>query len=350
MDGLIDYPNDPECLTLGDTFEMPSCNNYDIAGVVSGEGGSYEFSPVDDFEGIEVSCGFSAGQEAVYAIYVDEISKVTVSVTDSPDNFSSTYVALRSECDLEETELGCFTSSSPGPRAFNNVAPGLYFLIIHRTEFSSADPFTVDITVDTQECADGIDNDGDGAIDSDDVGCASEIDLIESTDAEPDFELPECSDGLDNDMDGQIDYPNDDLCIFAGGEAEGPSCSLYNEEMEIVTESANFMVDTTGGENNYTRATSANGPEVPFVLILSETSDVTIDLTSGHDTYLHMRSTDCDDASATYDYNDDRDFGELDSLLSLTAVPEGIYYVFVDGFSLSNSGVVTVDVQITATP
>ena len=75
MDGEIDYPADPECITQGDRVEMPDCANYTIAEVVFGEGGSYEFTPEENYEGIEVSCGFSAGQEAVYAIYVDELSQ-----------------------------------------------------------------------------------------------------------------------------------------------------------------------------------------------------------------------------------------------------------------------------------
>ena len=109
---------------------MPSCENYSIASVVTSEGGTFEFTPEEDYSGIEVSCGFSAGQEAVYPIYVEELSKITVTVTDTDDrDFSSVYMALRSECDVEDTELACFSSSSPGPRAFGNVEPGLYFLL-----------------------------------------------------------------------------------------------------------------------------------------------------------------------------------------------------------------------------
>jgi hypothetical protein len=343
MDGEIDYPNDLECLTQGDLFEMPSCDNYDISAVVSSDGGSYDFAPEDDYSGIEVSCGFSAGQEAVYAVYVDEVSKVTVSVTDDSGEFSSVYLALRSECDREETELGCFSTSAPAPRVFNNVEPGLYFLIVHRSEFSSETPFTVAIDMEHQECADGVDNDGDNAIDSDDIGCDSAVDLSESTDAEPDFEIPECSDGIDNDMDGEIDYPNEDFCNFAGGTSEAPSCLLYDDSLQIVTETINFTVDNSGGNNNYTRESSANGPEVPFVLLLSEASNVTITLGSGFDTYLHMREGICDN-QPTYAYNDDS--VGLNSQLTLSNVSPGVYFVFVDGYAADDIGMITVDVTI----
>ncbi len=55
----------------------------------------------------------------------------------------------------------------------------------------------------TTQCADGIDNDMDGAIDLADAGCANSNDDDESDD------LPnppaQCADGIDNDMDGAID-------------------------------------------------------------------------------------------------------------------------------------------------
>jgi len=56
-------------------------------------------------------------------------------------------------------------------------------------------------------CNDGIDNDGDGLIDSDDPGC----ELNGNVEA-PDPDFPECSDRVDNDGDGQTDFPDDQGC------------------------------------------------------------------------------------------------------------------------------------------
>jgi hypothetical protein len=54
------------------------------------------------------------------------------------------------------------------------------------------------------ECADGVDNDGDGLIDaSADPGCRGSVFGVER---------PACSDGVDNDLDGLVDYPNDPQC------------------------------------------------------------------------------------------------------------------------------------------
>lgn len=56
------------------------------------------------------------------------------------------------------------------------------------------------------ECRDGIDNDGDGAIDLADPGCES------TTDADEVSPKAQCQDGLDNDSDGLIDHLRDAGC------------------------------------------------------------------------------------------------------------------------------------------
>jgi hypothetical protein len=71
-------------------------------------------------------------------------------------------------------------------------------------------------------CYDGLDNDGDGKTDwPDDPGCDSAYDTDE-TDPTP---LPECSDGLDNDDNGAIDYPADPGCYAASDSTEALSLS-----------------------------------------------------------------------------------------------------------------------------
>ena len=64
-------------------------------------------------------------------------------------------------------------------------------------------------------CRDGIDNDGDGAIDLDDDGCRS---------ADDPSEEPDCDDGIDNDGDGDTDYPDDIGCKNASWKNESPEC------------------------------------------------------------------------------------------------------------------------------
>ncbi len=68
------------------------------------------------------------------------------------------------------------------------------------------------------DCADGIDNDGDGQIDCDDSNCASAPECVDCIAYECD-----CADGIDNDGDGQIDC-NDSDCVSA---SECVDCTLY---------------------------------------------------------------------------------------------------------------------------
>jgi hypothetical protein len=65
---------------------------------------------------------------------------------------------------------------------------------------------------ESPSCDDGVDNDGDGAVDHPaDPGCFRRYSV---------FEAPECDDGLDNDGDGRIDWDGGG----AGGQAD-PQCT-----------------------------------------------------------------------------------------------------------------------------
>ncbi|MDP9405095.1 MAG: hypothetical protein M3O86_00615 [Actinomycetota bacterium] len=69
-------------------------------------------------------------------------------------------------------------------------------------------------------CGDGIDNDGDGAVDHpDDAECSSADDPTE--DAADD---PRCNDGRDNDHDGVVDFPADPGCRSLGDNNEQDGC------------------------------------------------------------------------------------------------------------------------------
>lgn len=69
------------------------------------------------------------------------------------------------------------------------------------------------------QCNDGIDNDGDGLIDDNDPGCTGTLDNTE-------FHLPRaaCNDGVDNDGDGITDYPFDPGCFLPLAESEEDNC------------------------------------------------------------------------------------------------------------------------------
>ncbi len=83
-------------------------------------------------------------------------------------------------------------------------------------------------------CNDGVDNDGDGLVDLADLGCAQ---------ASSSREDPQCDDGLDNDGDGLADWDGagfggpDPNCVFASSAKEkpsSPSCGLGPELAVLV--------------------------------------------------------------------------------------------------------------------
>ena len=68
------------------------------------------------------------------------------------------------------------------------------------------------------ECADRMDNNGDGRVDfPEDPHCLAAGDISESYGRR----FSECADGLDNDEDGRVDYPEDVGCRFAADSMEG---------------------------------------------------------------------------------------------------------------------------------
>jgi hypothetical protein len=74
-------------------------------------------------------------------------------------------------------------------------------------------------TGDDPDCADGVDNDGDGRVDAAaDPGCAGAGDLSEKAPGVA------CDDGADNDGDGYIDYPSDPGCWLPTFPFEKPQC------------------------------------------------------------------------------------------------------------------------------
>ena len=353
-DGLTDYPNDPDCIAAGDDVEQRRCISNEAV-EVSMAGGTFTFNPVINEDHLISGCAFSSGAEAVYAITIEELSTISVSVTDSEGEFTSVYTSLRRRCDQENSEVACF-STLDDERRFESVQPGVYFLIVERTRLADPLPFTTTIEVEVYRpaaCSDGLDNDEDGLVDALDPGCSSPSDEDEVEVVVP---VPACSDTIDNDEDGQTDYPNDTFCLSAGGTAETPFCADYAGELQVVTETTTFEFDTSdpSASNSYQNGVAAASPEIPFVLVINEPSSVNLEIANpseGYDAYLHVRSGSCDDG-ATFVFDDDSSAGEGTDMetsspfIAIDQMEPGIYYVFMDGYGSTNSGSATMIVTI----
>jgi len=99
------------------------------------------------------------------------------------------------------------------------ASSALFGNVTYAAQLSDYRTQILDIRANTA-CSNGIDDDGDGAVDyPDDGGCQSASDAFERLDTLP------CDDGFDADGDGAVDYPEDVGCFSPSGWIEDPACS-----------------------------------------------------------------------------------------------------------------------------
>lgn len=197
-------------------------------------------------------------------------------------------------------------------------------------------------------CSDEQDNDGDALIDLADPGCTGVGDDDETDPAE----VAECADGVDNDGDGATDWPEDAECLAAGGISEVGLC-LGAPDATVVEPGVNGPVvydfDTTGRANAYqaTCGSTARSPDQVFVVVVDVPVSARFEITaSAEDTVIHVRSA-CDDAATELDCDDDGGQGVL-SLAQVARLEPGIYFVIVDGYGVGNEGPGQLTIELTA--
>lgn len=255
-DGPSDFPDDPECTSLGDRSEGPDCSD----GLDNDDDGLFDF-PADP--------GCTGGSDLTEAL-------------DCGDGFDNDGDG---NVDFPD-DPGCRVASSPSEEpecddGFDNDGDG---------DIDAADSGCVDRS-DTSErldCNDGIDNDGDGFIDFPaDPDCASPTDASEDPacfdfvdndgDGVADFpaayprcrsladtsEASECSDGIDNDGDGFVDSPDDPDCPGPHYDVEAPtSVSIGNLLVVDRGQATLFAIDpATGAEQIVSQGALLSEPE-----------------------------------------------------------------------------------------
>ncbi len=245
-------------------------------------------------------------------------------------------------------------------------------------------------------CSDGIDNDGDGAVDYPaDLGCESEEDNSEDS-----IPMPACSDHRDNDGDGKVDYPDDPGCLAPNVDSEeddcpnGPSCPqcgdgkdndgngtkdwpedamgctsagdlleftdnpvacgvgltvkmlpLGGAEMGMLMPTSTSMLSTTCGGGN-------GAPAIAYVFQLTEPKVIvasTDDPFTTADTVLDLRSANCTDPSASIACHDDISSTIKRSQIT-RALGAGTYYLIVEGKTATDMGPYSISVQFFAGP
>ena len=230
-DGQVDFPLDFGCLSAADGDEVDVC----------GQGLRIDEYPTDALfvltdtsageQTYTGSCG-GQGPERVFA-YENPFNAALEITVDFPETQNRTNVYVRTECTAAGSELGCDTGEGEGVEQRGTVGidrapPGTYYIFVDTT-LGIGGPVKLAVSVRRLPpgCSDEVDNDGDGFIDDDDVGCSGADDEDER---DPVGAQPACSDGRDNDEDGLVDYPLDPGCRGKGDEDEAddavqPQCA-----------------------------------------------------------------------------------------------------------------------------
>lgn len=221
-DGVTDWPDDGDCTTAGDAYEQLLCRADvevvelpAVTGSYAVEYGAQGFA--------QASCGDGPIGEAVYLLHLDDPSFVEVSVRSGPifGDFVFGTTSIRSACDDAGSEIACAGDQWDGRATrVDRLEPGDYIIISdYSPNWQPGDPnleLTLQLVVRSllQVCENRRDDDGDGLIDAEDVGCESALDTDERD--PDDLSVVWCSNGQDDDGDGAVDFPADDGCAAAG--------------------------------------------------------------------------------------------------------------------------------------
>ncbi len=232
-DGLVDYPIDRGCLAAADDDEVDVCGQgvrvLEIPSDAEFVLGDTAQQGASNFFG---RCGGQNANEVVYRYRNPHNARLTFSV-DNPETPQAAIVYVRSSCVQVNTELGCDAGNGVPPRGqvrVDRASPGDYFVFVD-AQFGQGGPFKLTVRSERLPpgCRDAFDNDGDGFIDGDDLGCA-EADDEDERDPPAGSPAPACWNQQDDDGDGATDYPFDIGCATKGDadEADGdapPACS-----------------------------------------------------------------------------------------------------------------------------
>jgi len=330
MDGATDYPQDPDCITAGFDREQPLCD-LDIPFAVAGQdGGRFDFDPAAEgaMSVARGTCSPGIGPEAVVVLTLDDPSRVEIDVNINGARAPAS-IYVRTDCEDPASEVGCRVEApNEGTLLFDNLDRGIYYVMVEHPQ-NGASGFTVEIAVvsNIRECNDLLDNDNDGRVDLNDIGC---VDGLDNSEADP-AEVPQCGDMIDNDGDGDIDYPADDGCTGAGDPRETPLCMFTEEIIEVPANGGVFPYNTAGQPSVGRARCGGGGPQSVAALTLNRASAVTFTIEGNqYDTLIHLRGV-CDDANTELACNDD--FNGLASQISVPRLEPGTYFLFLDGFA-----------------
>ena len=280
-DGVIDFPFDPGCFAASaneeaDPAQMPVCSN----GEDDDDDGRVDF-PWDS------GCRYAADPDETSPRFEPQCANERDDDQDDRIDFPD--------------DRGCRFAADSDERDEYDPAP---------------------------RCSDGVDNEGDGQIDLQDVGCLGPEDDDET---DPD-EIPACGNGVDDDEDDMADWPDDPGCRARGDLAEDQSCRLEVEPLLI--EANGTVVGSTaedGADYYHTRCGGRQSPDAVFEYRLEQPATLRISADNPGTDYpvvLSVRN-DCEEPDAVLACAGD--FRTPEPTLTLRDAEPGEYYIFVDG-------------------
>jgi hypothetical protein len=192
------------------------------------------------------------------------------------------------------------------------------------------------------ECEDELDNDGDGKIDYPfEPGCVESADDSEVDPIPP----PECSDGIDNDENGFTDYPQDYTCLSAADPDEQgllfPPCGPAIDVVDLTTSGAATGTIEAGANELQSAGCGGQGAERVFSYSVLDPG-TTLVISTDHpettvDTVLYVVEI-CNNPDTELGCDDDGGERSHTSMLTLSDLPPGTYYIIVDSFGPGSLG------------
>ncbi|MDQ3365472.1 MAG: hypothetical protein M3680_08595 [Myxococcota bacterium] len=362
-DGATDYPADSSCFAASGTTE--SCTQTEpLATITQQVTSGTTVGAVNDYT---PSCGttstttpHTAGD---VALQLDVPPMATLNLTLSSSH-SAVHALLDASC---AAAVAC---SNPTNMQLQSIPAGRYYVVVDG--FSNATGTFSLTTTGTvapggscegplfaagaftcaaglactgpagqrtcfSECADGVDNNGNGKTDyPNDPGCTSPADTTEQSVC-PGAGCPACSNTTDDDADGQIDYPADFGCGSAGDPNEA-FCPIETTPGTLIT-TPQVTGSFVGTADNYEQSCdTTTGNDVAFALQLPVpvAKLVLDDIGSATDTTFSVWDAGCGVELGCEDLNE----------LMLTNVPAGNYAIQVDGgLSTTTTGNFLVNVK-----
>jgi hypothetical protein len=362
-DGQTDYPADTGCPAASQIAEGCGGEQDPIRQLTQATTPGSTFGGHDDIAITGCTPAVAGGIDHVFLVNLPAMTRVQFNTNDSDID---TVVAVYAE--LCETSIACDDdggTSSASLITLDNLAAGTYSIVVAGYDSSEEGGYAIHVSGDIARgarcdgalalsgailcsssdtcvsgvctpnaCADGVDNDGDGLVDfPSEPGCLGVADDDEADDcAGPGPNCPECSDGVDNDGDGDIDYPADLDCSSAASDVE--SCTSPDGITQIT--SSQTAGDTAGNSDDLVLSCgSADGDDLYRLNIPVPLTQLVIDTDgSESDTVVGVLSGLCTSTDIACD--DDSGPG-LTSLITLTDVPAGLYWIVVEDFSPSTT-------------